>query len=478
MFDYYAGIWLSSDVVGDAGTNHLGYYSCVWSPNGDSIAAHGYTGSLHIWDKAEEGLRPRASSTGHMASVVDSSWSYDGKFLLTVSVDQTARIFSCCHINRNGEDMSLWCEIARPQIHGHDFSCVTMVKSFDEGLYKYASGSEEKVLRVFESPGTFLDTLSIAHGHELTASRTGNALGAALPALGLSNKPITSDSDNQENPSSSNPGVGADAYDTGADLAPSSAPAVVTCPPFEEHLSQNTLWPETHKLYGHGNEIYCAASDPLGRCVASASRAQSTSTASVIIWDAGSWTKSQSLEGHSLTVTHLSFSPCGAFLASVGRDRKLCLWKRADMDGMHFEMACDIKAHSRIIWASAWSPESTVLFTASRDASIKCWRLDSDGVVSNDPLAVLNCTLSVRCLACEKVAGSTLLAAGLEDGTVHIYKCIDKESETMQLEPMFSTPSWQAHCAAVRSIHWRPDSSGIFSSVGDDHSVKIWRIKL
>ena len=39
--------------------------------------------------------------------------------------------------------------------------------------------------------------------------------------------------------------------------------------PTEEQLLQNTLWPETQKLYGHGYEIFSLASDPQGKILAS-----------------------------------------------------------------------------------------------------------------------------------------------------------------------------------------------------------------
>ena len=45
---------------------------------------------------------------------------------------------------------------------------------------------------------------------------------------------------------------------------------VLLAPPSEENLLQNTLWPETEKLYGHGNELFTIASSPDGSLLASA----------------------------------------------------------------------------------------------------------------------------------------------------------------------------------------------------------------
>lgn len=168
-------------------------------------------------------------------------------------------------------------------MHGHDFSGVAALPPRDSDLgrtpcYLYASASEEKVLRVFEAPRAFHDTLAAARGRAAfpaaaAADGAGSgaaALGALLPALGLSNKAVYEDeAAGAEDgsgvvPTSSIegrflPGTGAAAYEEGPDLAPNAAPGAVAGPPLEEHLAQNTLWPEIHKLYGHGNDAFCLA---------------------------------------------------------------------------------------------------------------------------------------------------------------------------------------------------------------------------
>jgi len=50
---------------------------------------------------------------------------------------------------------------------------------------------------------------------------------------------------------------------------PDAVPTVFTEPPVEDQLAWNTLWPESHKLYGHGNELFSICCDYEGKLVAS-----------------------------------------------------------------------------------------------------------------------------------------------------------------------------------------------------------------
>lgn len=223
---------------------------------------------------------PVPCATGHFAAVADMDWAVDGSCLLSAGEDQTVRLLA-------RDPRGHWCEIARPQVHGHDFSCVAAVptassSSSDGGLasarYVYASGSEEKVVRVFESPVAFLETVAMARGdaaaaaalqaESAAAAAAGRRpLGAAVGGLGLTNKAVhredllTSAADSGAEPGADLGGEELNEYEGPMHAA---VPAAVPLPALEEHLSRNTLWPEVQKLYGHGSDLVCMVSVTAG----------------------------------------------------------------------------------------------------------------------------------------------------------------------------------------------------------------------
>lgn len=62
-------------------------------------------------------------------------------------------------------------------------------------------------------------------------------------------------------------------------------------------------------MFGHANEILCAAISGDGRWIASACKARDAATARIIIWDALTYLLKQSLDGHDSSVATVEFSP-------------------------------------------------------------------------------------------------------------------------------------------------------------------------
>ncbi|EPS60505.1 hypothetical protein M569_14298, partial [Genlisea aurea] len=329
------GIWTNVVTVGELSHCALGFYGGRWSPNGDSILAHGYGGSFHLWKNLGvdfEDWKPLKVPSGHFAAVSDISWAGESGYLLSVSHDQTTRVFSSWRNGSSVDDREAWYEIARAQVHGHDINCAALITG--EGNHRFVSGAEEKVIRVFEAPLSFLRTLNYALGSSKNSlggdvpANLQQVLGANMSALGLSQKPI------YLQVSSSKSGGGTDNEGIGSiETVPEAVPVAFTEPPIEDQLAWHTLWPETHKLYGHGNELFSVCCNREGTLVASSCkaslfffycfcfRAQTSCAAEIWLWQVGSWKAVGRLKSHALTVTQMEFSHDDRFLLSVSRDR-------------------------------------------------------------------------------------------------------------------------------------------------------------
>lgn len=123
--------------------------------------------------------------SGHFGSVDDFIWDPSGGFAITVSEDQTSRLHAPWAQESNREVRTIlfifmsinlfiwllqnsqitWHEISRPQIHGYDMSCIASL-----GRFRFASGAEEKVIRVFEAPHNFLENYARICHQEQTLS--------------------------------------------------------------------------------------------------------------------------------------------------------------------------------------------------------------------------------------------------------------------------------------------------------------------
>jgi elongator complex protein 2 len=85
------GIWVNEVTVGELSHSALGFYGGLWGPKGDSILAHGYGGSFHLWKNigmSTEQWQPQLVPSGHSAAVLDLGWAKSSQFILSASHDQ------------------------------------------------------------------------------------------------------------------------------------------------------------------------------------------------------------------------------------------------------------------------------------------------------------------------------------------------------------------------------------------------------
>lgn len=157
--------------------------------------------------------------------------------------------------------------------------------------YKFASGADEKIIRTFTAPNNFIENFrKICNVNDNENCNLG-LQGAAVPSLGLSNKAVYA-FNNLQRHSTNSANSYLESYIT--DIITTSIYLhtvfvhFIICyflaPPTEETLLQNTLWPEIQKLYGHGYEVYCLASNSDGSLLASACKATNVEHATILLW--------------------------------------------------------------------------------------------------------------------------------------------------------------------------------------------------
>uniref|UniRef100_A0A2K5NCR8 Elongator complex protein 2 n=1 Tax=Cercocebus atys TaxID=9531 RepID=A0A2K5NCR8_CERAT len=459
----------------------------LWAPDEDS----------GVWLEQRE-WTPEIVISGHFDGVQDLVWDPEGEFIITVGTDQTTRLFAPW--KRKDQSQVTWHEIARPQIHGYDLKCLAMINRF-----QFVSGADEKVLRVFSAPRNFVENFCAITGkslnHVLCNQDSDLPEGATVPALGLSNKAIfqgdiaSQPSDEEELLTS-----------TGFEYQQVAfQPSILTEPPTEDHLLQNTLWPEVQKLYGHGYEIFCVTCNSSKTLLASACKAAKKEHAAIILWNTTSWKQVQNLVFHSLTVTQMAFSPNDKFLLAVSRDRTWSLWKKQDTVSPEFEPVFSLFAftnkitsvHSRIIWSCDWSPDSKYFFTGSRDKKVVVWgECDSTDDCIEHNIGPCSSVLDVGgavtavSVSLHPSQRSVSVWVGLECGKICLYtwKKTDQVPEINDWAHCVETSQSQSHTLAIRKLCWKNCSGKTehkeaedaewlhFASCGEDHTVKIHRV--
>ncbi|KAF9925620.1 Elongator subunit elp2 [Linnemannia zychae] len=443
--DELTGVWVNNTQVGEVGGNTIGFYGGLFGPDGQWILAYGYNGAFHIWKNEGNEIGdkwvPQVPASGHYASVQDLTWDPTQSYLISVSLDQTARLISPWKHNdaESGASISTWHEIARPQIHGYDAQCIAFIDK-----WTFVSGSDEKVLRVFDAPQTFVRSLAQLTGDEsVLREESSRPVGANLPALGLSNKAVfENDIASMIEAQESEEYLSQQAFvATGA--TPTSLTETLNQPPFEEHLLQHTLWPEIEKLFGHGYELMCVDGSHDHRWVASACKAHTPDQAGVRLFDARTWKQTpHPLQSHTLTVTKVKFSHGDRFLLSISRDRLWSLFERVDDPDAAdpYKLVASNKAHARILWDCSWSHDDAMFATGSRDKTIKVWKSASPTYETGAPwnaIATIKLPEAVTAVefapalpSRENKEKEHVLAAGLEDGRIFLFRSSAAQPET------------------------------------------------
>jgi len=229
------------------------------------------------------------------------------------------------------------------------------------------SGADEKILRVFDPPFSFVKAANKYNGDCLRFSKEltneeveqkilGKHSEVASMTLGLMNKPILSKSslkaDDEENAGVTiedfQPDVLTNQKDVGEEIVEDSTDEFMLN---EEFLMSKTRWPERNKLYGHAFELYCIATTKKGDYIVTAAKSKKKKYANIFVWTVDSLNPICQLTAHEFTVHQMQFSPDDKYLLCVSKDRQFSVFERNDDEKQPFKLVqIQNQAHKRVLW--------------------------------------------------------------------------------------------------------------------------------
>ncbi|GAA5940941.1 Elongator subunit ELP2 [Sporobolomyces koalae] len=472
-------LWTSQHRFGEfSSVTNLGFFGALWGKDARTVLASGWGGSWHVWNARTGEIdewEPQVATTGHLAKVSQVVWEPEGEYLLSASHDMSTRLHAPWRRpTSDGTEIETWHEIGRPQIHGYPLSSLAFINRL-----QFVSGADEKLIRVFDAPQNFVDSLSNLSRVRVDGDGKERPMAANVPPLGLSNRAIASQAEAEQLAPPSN-----DPFET---VAPVNFSVNEQNPPLEEQLLGSTLWPETEKLYGHSFELVTLCSAHKSPIIASACKATLPSHALIRLFDTRTWqpvrTEGGVLEGHSLTITKVEFSRDDKWLLSVSRDRTWRLYERIEDDSLGYRPVASSKSHARIIWDACWSLDSSFFATASRDKTTKIWTRQAD--TTWDCVQTIKLDEAATSVATTYLSSAQLhlLAIGLENGQVHLFTSPVSDPSSFTLLSVLD--SSVAHVLAVTTLDFCPASKTLpegvcarLASGSEDKSVRVFDVKL
>jgi serine/threonine protein kinase len=276
-------------------------YSVSFSPDGKFLASGSLDKTVKVWEVGS--WREVTTLKGHGHTVYSVSFSPDGKFLASGSLDKTVKVW----------EVRSWREVTT--LRGHQ-SWVYSVSFSPDGKF-LASGSADKTVKVWEV-GSWREVTTL-RGHEDVVWSVSFSPDGKFLASGSGDKTVK-------------------VWEVGswrevATLRHGSSVWSVTFSPDGKFLASGSWggtvkvwevgsWSEVTTLWKHGNWAYSVSFSPDGKFLALGSGHNT-----VKVWEVGSWREVATLKGHEGSVRSVTFSPDGNFLASGSDDKTVKVWE-------------------------------------------------------------------------------------------------------------------------------------------------------
>ncbi len=285
-------------------------HSAFFSPDGKYIVTASVDATAKVWNALSGQLE--ADLKGHIQDVYSASFSPDGKYIVTASLDHTAKVWNT-----------------------FTWQLVADLKGHTSGVYSASFSPDGKYI-VTSSKDNTAKVWNVLTG-QLIADLKGH---------------------------------------TNWVIRPSFSPACPNDPKGGKYIVTSS-WDGTARVWnalsgqlvaeikGHTNWVLSAKFSPDGKYIVTASR---DSTAKV--WNALNGQLLANLKGHKRFVWEASFSPDGKYIVTASWDSTAKVW-----NALNGQLVADLKGHSNRLYSASFSPDGKYIVTASKDSTAKVWNV-------------------------------------------------------------------------------------------------------
>jgi WD40 repeat protein len=411
--------------------------SVAFSPDGKYVLTGSLDKTAKLWDAASGA--EVLIFTGHAGSVESVAFSPDGKYVLTGSSDKTAKLWDTATgaLVRTFSDPT---SVVRTSVemkrssHSVAFSPdgKYVLTGSDDGTPKLWDAATGAVVRIFSGHTNIVRSVAfspdgkyvLTGGLDNTARLWNAATGEEVRTFRL----------------------------TGWVLSVAFSPDgkyVLTGGTNDDPTLWSTATGEIVRTFiGDAQAAVSVAFSPDGKYVLTASLGQPTAK----LWDVANGAAVRTFSGHTDSVHTVAFSPNGKYVLTGSLDGTAKLW-----DATPNAYPRTFGAHTDSVWNVAFSPDGKYVLTASSDRTAKLWDAATGAEVH---------TLRGHTDIVESVAFSPdgkYVLTGSDDGTAKLWNAATGEE----------VRTFSGHTQAVYSVAFSPDGKYVLTG-SQDRTAKLW----
>ncbi|AMV21046.1 protein kinase domain-containing protein [Planctomyces sp. SH-PL14] len=317
-------------------------HGVAWSPDGKLLATAGSARDryVNLWNAATGELV--ATLPGHTDAAVSVNFSDNGRWLLSTSYDETARLWDMADPAKPREAAVL-----------REHTWWVWDAAFSPNFAPGEPNSTNGIVTVSQDGKAVVWKVSTKKNGEsldVTAESVGRFTSHEGPIYSVAFDP-------------SGKSVATAGYDRRVLLW-----NPVDVPPFSLSDTEGRKTVKFRELDGHTAPVQSVAFSKDGALLVSGGRDNS-----VKVWSIEQGRSLKTLRGHNSAVRAAVFSPDGRTVASASQDQRVLLWGVEDYEEFRVLEGRTLAGHTDAILGASFSPDGKQVLTASRDRTARSW---------------------------------------------------------------------------------------------------------